>query len=249
MQFNSEASNNDLYSDCRDWCGIEETDTTTYPLTKFTRAANKGLDKAVTLIMKSDARWKWDDLNQTDLPIGTTDLVSGQIDYGLDTSHLKVRRVRIKDPSGTWITLDRVSRRERTDSQENATSGTPESYDLIGNSVYLDKQPNYSSTGGVEVQFQRGASYFVTTDTTKKPGIASQFHQLISLYPAEEYCAKNDMSKRLAAIQKAIEKMEADVQVFYSQRDEDEQPQITFKRNDYGESALGNGFAANDHGF
>jgi hypothetical protein len=245
MQFNGHTNNEDLYSDTRDWCGIEETDTTTYPLTKFTRAANKGLDKAITLIFKSDARWKWDDANNTsDLPIAYSDLEADQSDYGIAVTHLKIRRMRVTDTEGNWITIERKTRRELTDAQLNAESSTPTSYDIVGNSLIFNPAPSYSTDGaatnasGIEMQLQRGASYFDIADTTKKPGFASQFHQLVSLYAAEEYCAKNDMPKRLAVIQNAIIKMEGDVQLFYSQRDEDEQPKLSVRNEDYGISSL-----------
>ena len=101
----------DLYSDARFWCGIANTDTTTYPLADFTRNANFALDRVSSLIMK------WDDTNNTDLPIATTSLVASQQDYGIAVGHLKVLKVRIKDQQGNWVSLDPINRRDLTDSQ------------------------------------------------------------------------------------------------------------------------------------
>lgn len=58
-------------------------DATTYPIADLTRNANAALDNVVTLILGADQRWQFDSTNSTDLPIGTTDIVSGQQDYSL----------------------------------------------------------------------------------------------------------------------------------------------------------------------
>ena len=140
----------DLYSDARFWCGIANTDTTTYPLADFTRNANFALDRVSSLIMK------WDDTNNTDLPIATTSLVASQQDYGIAVGHLKVLKVRIKDQQGNWVSLDPINRRDLTDSQLTTTAGDPKRYDKVGNSLFLYPKPSYASSGGLEVQFQRG---------------------------------------------------------------------------------------------
>ena len=61
------------------------------------------LDDVVSVILQSDAKWKWDDDNQTDHPIGTINLVNGQQDYELaGGTYLKVNRVEVKDVNGNY---------------------------------------------------------------------------------------------------------------------------------------------------
>ena len=222
----------DLYSDARFWCGIANTDTTTYPLADFTRNANFALDRVSSLIMK------WDDTNNTDLPIATTSLVASQQDYGIAVGHLKVLKVRIKDQQGNWVSLDPINRRDLTDSQLTATAGDPKRYDKAGNSLFLYPKPSYASSGGLEVQFQRGASYFATTDTTKTPGFATHFHRLVSLYAALDYCETNDFDKRAAKIRANIQTLEAELITHYSSRDLDAKISLKIQNEDYGQIGL-----------
>ena len=235
MIYSGETNEQDLVGDCKWWCGIDYADTTTYPIKDITRNANLGLDKAVSLIMRADTRWKWDDINNTDLPIATTSLVSGQEDYPIAVTHLKIIKVRIKDSAGNWVSLDPTDRRDLSDYQLTATAGDPKRYSKIGNSIFLNPKPSYASSGGLEVQFQRGANYFAYDDTTKTPGFASQFHGLVSLYAALPYCEVNDLEKRAMKIRARIQEMEASLVDFYSSRDADTKINFSIRRENYGE--------------
>lgn len=268
MQFNSETNGLDLYSDARYLCGIDETtDTTSYPIKAFTRNANLGLDRVLSLIFKADGEWKFDDTNQTgELLDVSNNLTNGTQKIPLSVTWLKIARVRIKDQGGNWVTLPEVSRRVLSDSQLTAPSGTPASYSHLGNYLYFDKAPNYSSSGGVEVQFQRGSSYFIYTDTTKTPGFASPYHRLISFYSALDYCEVNGLSDRSASIRARIgappdlmnnqagSGMEKELVDYYARRDDDVKVTLTPLREDYGQRGLNPGSGSypttpNPHGF
>lgn len=258
-QFNSEANGLDLYSDCRYLCGIDETsDTTSYPIKAFTRNANFGLDRATMLIFKADGWRPFDDTNQSGelLDVSNT-LTSGTQKLALSVTWLKIGRVRVKDQSGNWIVLPELPRRAQSDSQLTAASGTPSAYFILGNYLYFDKAPNYTAAAGIEVQFQRGASYFAYTGTdTKTPGFAGQFHRLISLYAALDYCEVN-VESRVAGLRARIGSppdlennepgsgMEKELVDFYSARDTDMKPAVQPQREDYGQLGLGSGSGAN----
>lgn len=254
MQFQSETNNLDLVSDVLFWCGIDSSDTTTYPIKDITRNANLALDRVVALIQRADNVWEWDDTNNTDLPIATTTLVAEQQDYSLSVTHLKLKEVRVKDGAGNYHVLAPITRHELSDAQLTATSGMPAYYDVLGNSLFLYPKPAataVTTSAGLELQFQRGASYFAYTDTTKTPGFATQFHRLISLYAALDYCQVNDLDKRVAKIMAVLSKMEADCIDFYSQRDADMKVSLKTQRDDYGQMSLGaNGVTSNNpYGF
>jgi hypothetical protein len=255
MQFSGESNYLDLYSDARALCGLDETsDTTTYTLKAFTRNANFGLDRVNALVLKANG-WNipFDDSNQTGELLDTTNnLVSGTAKTSLGATWLKIAKVRIKNASGTFVTLPEVPRKALADSQLTATSGTPQSYYLLGNYLYFDKAPNYSSTSGLEVQFQRGSSYFAYTDTTKTPGFAIDFHRLISLYGALDYCEINLLIDRADMIRTRIGSppdvmngeagsgMEKELVDFYSQKDSDILPSLQPRHEDYGQIGLAN---------
>lgn len=251
MQFNSETNSLDLYSDAREWCGIDYlTDTTTLTLKSFTRSANFGMDRVIMLILRADGKWEFDDTNNsaTELLDVTTNLVSGTKKYAIGITWLKINRVRIKDSAGNWITISPKGRREWTDSQLTASSGLPREYDLMGNWLYLDKAPDYASSGGLEVQYERGPSYFATSDTTKVPGFATPFHRLISLYGALDYCEMNDLDSRAAKIRLKIGSpptetsagsgLEMELVNFYASRNVDDRPAVSVREEDYGQSGM-----------
>lgn len=238
MQFNGDSNNLDLYHEALWWAG-QGTDTTQFTVAQFTRSANFGMDRVISLIFKSDQKWQFDDSNNTDLPIATANLVNGQQDYSFAVTQLKVWKVRIKDSGGNWVTLDPVDRRDLSDSQLTESNGTPRRYDKLGNSIFLYPASDYSSTGGMEVQFQRGASYFIPTDTTKTPGFASQFHRLIAFYGARDYLAINGVTNQWKIVDNEITKMENDLLDYYSSRNPDEHQRLATAKEDYGEQALG----------
>lgn len=264
MQLNSETNGLDLYSDARWWCGIDPlTDTTSYLIKDFTRNANFALDYVETLILKADGWTKFDDTNQTgELLDVSNNLVSGTQKLAIAITWLKIGHVRIKDSGGNWITLPELNRKTQSDGQLTATSGTPSSYFRLGNYIYFDKAPNYSSTGGIEIEFQRGASYFIYTDTAKVPGFATQFHRLISMMPALDYCDLNDLTTRANALRGRIgtppdmmngqpgSGMLKELTDYYSMRDTDEKAALKPLKEDYGSLGLssGNG-SVNPKGF
>ena len=225
-----------LYHDALYWAKANSTQLPVDP--DFTRFANMALDTVDALIKKSDAVWEWDDSNNTDLPIATSDLVANQEDYSVPVTHAKILRVRVKDQGGSWVTLEPVDRRQVSDSELN-DSGTPSKYDKIGNSIFPIPKSSYSSTGGIEVQFQRGASYFTTSDTTKTPGFAVQFHRLISLYAALDYTDRNSMDRQSIKIRERIKEMREDLMDYYATRDHDSNPSLRVRKEDYGASELG----------
>lgn len=249
-QFQSETNNLDLYSDCLWLCGILASDTTTYPIKDFTRNANFGLDRATVIIVKADGNWKHDDTVQTsELLDITTALVTGTKKYLIPVTWLKIGApVRVKDSSGNWHTLTAKNRNRLTDA-ELAETGIPETYDRLGNYIYLSPTPNYSLAGALEVPFQRGPAYFTYTDTTKTPGFASTFHRLISLYAALDYCETNELASRVKSIQGKIDKLEAEMVLHYSERNEDEQPNLNIEKDDYGQIGMTNNFDSNPKGF
>lgn len=238
MQLQSEANGLDLYSDCLWLCGISSSDTTTYPIKDFTRNANFGLDKVTSKILKAK-NWQHDDTVQTSEILDTSvAIVSGTKKYAIPVTWLRIGSpVRVKDSAGNWHTLTHKERNELTDA-EIAATGVPKTYEKRGNWLYLFPTPDYSATAGLEVPFQRGPSYFTYTDTTKTPGFATDFHRLISLYAAEDYCATNTLNNRLAMIREQIAKMEAELILHYEQRDDDAQPNLTLEKEDYGQLAM-----------
>ena len=225
MQYNSNATSQDIVSDVKFWTGIPSADTTTFPIADITRGANEALKRISSLIMRYDAKWEWDDSNNSDLPIATTTLVVSQHDYSIATTHLKILRVRVKDANGDYYTLDAKDRPELSDAELIEDDGQPRCYDKLGNSIFIYPAPKSGTVtlaAGLEVQFQRGANLFITTDTTKEPGFDSRFHRLVPLYTALDYTEANGLVQRTARIRERIQGMEQELIRAMTERSADE---------------------------
>jgi len=199
------------------------TGSTDNLLPTFTRNINEALNRVTSLILQSDARWQFDDTNNTDLPIGLTTLTTDQQDYSLSVTHLTINRVEILDANGNWQKLEPI---DQTDIYNQSltdflkTSGTPKYYDKIGNSLFLYPKPSYTQASSLKVYFQRPPSYFTVSDTTKTPGFNSIFHRLVALIASRDYA----MSRSLACAKTLIELVtqgEQDLQDFYALRNKD----------------------------
>jgi hypothetical protein len=197
--------------------------SSSYPIADLTRNINRAYDRTVSLIMQADGRWQWDDTNNTDYPIATTALVSGQKDYTLSVTHLKILRVEVKDTNGDWIVLDPMDPKDTDEAISSFldTDSLPLYYDKIAHSIFLYPSPDYSQAASLKVFYQRGPSYFDTTDTTDVPGFNALYHRLLSLHAAYDYAYKNQLP--IAGNLKAeVLEMEQDLQDNYSLRNKDE---------------------------
>lgn len=246
MQFNSQADNLDIVSDVKFWCGIDLTDTTTYSNKEIARNANFALDRIHSLIIQADGKWRHNDQNDTSVDlIDTSTTISAARKVAIPITWLKVAMVRFIDSAGNKTILKPSSRRNWTTNMLNGTgTGTPTTYELIGSFVYFDT----TCSGTLEVQLQKGPSYFDDADTTKAPGFIAQFHRLVSLHSALDYCEVNDMDSRAAKLRNKIGSppteastgsgLERELVNFYATRQVDDQPALSTAREDYGASAL-----------
>lgn len=203
--------------------------TTKYSTADITVSANRALDRAVGLIRQSEGRWQWDDSNNTDLPIATTGLVADQQDYSLDATHYRIERIEVKDTSGNWTKVQPIDKADLFDTSITdflSGGGTPTYYDKVGNSIFLYPTPSYTQSASLKVFYERGPSYFTTSDTTKTPGINALFHRLIPLWCAYDYAFINQMEIK-KDLEKEIFKIESELQEYYSQRDRDEKIKLS----------------------
>lgn len=226
MNYNDTSTNLGL---CQEVDGICGTNSTTYPLADKTRRANMALSRFVGIALSADDRWQFDDTNYTDFPIGSTNLVSGQGDYSLATSMLKILKVQILDPQGNTVNLIPIDMNDTTEAQSELfkTDGTPVYYDKFANSPILYPAPNYDLAGGLTVYYQRDASYFTASDTTKNPGIPSIFHEYIALKMAEPYL-RDKGKENYVSVRNEIQKYEEErIPEFYAKRNKDERPRLT----------------------
>lgn len=222
MVFNDTSTSQGICQEVDLICG---TTSSNYQVVDKTRRANSALSDFVSIALASDDRWQFDDTNYTDFPIGTTNVISGQNDYLTSTSMLKVLKVECKDSNGNWTQLTPIDRND-TDIpyEELFSTGTPTYYDKFANSVVVYPTPNYNSTLGLRVWYQRDASPFVATDTTKEPGIPSVFHKYIALKIAEPYCRDKRLENYVSVRNEIMKYEEEIIPEFFAKRNKDEIP-------------------------
>lgn len=176
-------------------------------LKKFTALVNLAFDDFLFHAFGSESSWQFDDSNHTDFPFITTNLVSGQRDYTFVTDDggnliLDVYRVMVADSGGTYREIYPVDQNipNRGDINTDSfidgqnLSGIPTRYDKTANGILLDVIPNYNYTNGLKVFINREPSYFLYTDTSKKPGVPGTLHRYFVIKPAHDYARRNNLA-------------------------------------------------------
>ena len=212
---------------------LTKTNVTSFPTADLTILANNAMERVVSLIIRADNHWQWDDTTQptTDqgdgtggLPIATTALVANQQDYTFATSHLEISRVELKDTSGNWRLLTPIDQHDIKTSLTDymKTAGQPVRYDKIGASILLYPKPDYSQAASLKVWFTRPPIYFAVSDTTKAPGFNTLYHDLVPLWISYDYAMANALPNANQLMVEIVRK-EEELLSGYDKRSKDEQ--------------------------
>lgn len=222
-------------------CGFNVGDISgnTVKLKQFAARVNTTYDDFVARAIKASGVWQWDDSNHTDYPFMTTDLVTGQRDYSFTTDGsgnlvLQIYKVMVKGADGVYREIYPVDQETPNSSKTNVDTfingqdetGTPTRYDLTANGIFLDLIPSYDSTAGLKVFVNREPSYFVYTDTTKKPGVPGIFHRYFALKPALDYARRNQTAN-FNNLLNEVTKLERDIDDFFGMRDKQTPKRLT----------------------
>ncbi len=225
MLFNPTDKSNSIIADI-DFLlfGDGSTLNTEYSLADRTRNINISLDEVVTELFKADPNFMWDDTTNPDFPIATIETDKDHVT--LPDESLVIHRVRIK-VNGELQTLAPTTRRELSDSELNA-SGTPSKYYKIDNAIF--PIPLADSSFEYELEFQRGANHFSTTDTDVKPGFNSQFHQFLSIGASIRYALANGMKEKASFLMSEKERVRAMIQDHYARRSPDDRTRLKLSK-------------------
>jgi len=231
MQFSDTSNRTGIIELVEDLTGTPSTTTSSYPLKTKTRDINNAFARFMMLAISHAGKWQIDDTNQTGHPILTTNLVENQQDYnytvdGESTPNqiLDLFRVEVKDSSGNWSQIypfDQSDIQGQPLTTLMSTAGIPQYYEKIGNSLFLYPKPSASVTSGLKLWFARTPSYFVSTDTTKKPGIPDIFHEYLAYRAAYQFCSRKTM-KIAETYKRDVLEMEDSIEQYYSTRSRDE---------------------------
>lgn len=196
---------------------------------------NSALEQVVGWLLTADGTWQWDDTNNTDLPIGTQTLVSGQSAYSFNDKFLHLLEVQVKNKEGDYVILTPIDQREYSDEtpleEDFSTSGMPVYYDKVTDDTIKlypapDNGVNVTLASGLKIKFKRTAHLFLATDTTEAPGFASPYHIILAYMASVPYCMtyKKD---RVALFEKKIGELKNELIGLYSQREKDKRKVMT----------------------
>lgn len=196
MQFSDTTNKNGLIQRCEDYAGLGDAgisgDSTL--LKKFTGYINSAYHKVVIMILRSQDEWDFDDINHTDYPILTTDLVANQQDYTIPASEkvLKIKSLEVTYDGTNWYKATPLDKSELSIPTDTTTIGnnfsqTQPYYDIQYNAVFLYPIPDAAVTGGLKLQWTREIDEFTSSDTTQEPGIDEAFHPMLALDATLQY--------------------------------------------------------------
>ena len=203
-------------------------------LRALTADVNLALDDFWAIAIQASGEWQIDDSNYTDgsgdYPIIKTNLVSGRRDYPFITDEygnqiLDIYKVLLADSNGTFHEIFPVDVQSQpgTEAFYDGTnaSGMSYRYDKTANAIVLEFLPDYSISGGLKVYINREASYFASTDTTKKPGVPGILHKYFALKPAMDYVRIHGTSEAYTKIANEVTKMEQSIKTYFGRRNKD----------------------------
>lgn len=231
MEFSDTTNKDGIIELIEDLTGTQSSSSSSYTLKKKTRDVNNAFARFMMLAISASGRWQVDDTNQADYPIITADLVASQTDYSFTNDGstpanqiLDITRVECKDSSGNWKKLSPI---DQDDLQNIAidefmdADGIPSYYDKRSNGLFLYPAPSYASTAGLKIYYNRTPVYFLSTDTTKTPGIPDQFHEYLAVRPSYTYAHAKGLNNK-ADLRNEMLTMEEDIKEFYRDRNKDE---------------------------
>lgn len=222
---------------CQDTDFLVGTNSDSYTRANKARNMNNWLRTLVAWIWEVNDDWQYDDSNLATLPIATTNMVAAQKDYELPTI-AKIERCEVMDNNGDWVIVKPIDWKQVTETameEFRETDGLPEYYDMVGNSLMLYPAPSATDctlANGLKIYVERDIDAFSSTDTTQEPGVPDNFHRILSLGAAMDYCLAKGLMDKAKDFLTMIEYMKKEVQRFYSKRNIDMKVKIHANREE-----------------
>jgi hypothetical protein len=207
------------------WAGFEQGDISGDTTLKevFTDRINRRLDRAFGMLGAGSRLSQIDDTNYSEHPFSLFDIVEDQHDYEflsdedgnkisditavmikVGTSFKKIDKVTLDDDDAELIM------------SPNSTKGIPNKYIERNNTIFLSPIPNYSLSDGGKLFYKRVPSYFTTSDTTKQPGIPTQFHEMIAVGSAYDWLLvhKSNAQVEITRVENELDRLEREFRTY-----------------------------------
>ena len=249
MQFNETATRSGLVQEVEDLTGVGATGITgnTILFQTTTRNINQWYLKAIAWLLESSHKWQFDDSNYTSFPRAYTTMIADQNDYTLPpavppsglvggvSTFLRLIKIAVLNSAGDEVVLAHTDESEARLNEMYPTSGMPEVYILVGNSVKLFPAPSASMTtlvAGLFCYFERSVDLFTTADTTQEPTLPEPFHRILSLGASYDY-ALSQGGANMNNLRQEIEALKKEMQSFQVGRNRDVRIRMSPRRERY----------------
>lgn len=223
MQYNSHSDDQDIVSLVNDMTGLSKT----AEIRQITRACNEAGRKIWTWIFESYGGWQYDDSNNSNLPVATANLVANQQKYTLPSEALTVKAVEYMQAGGNWHKLDSLPialiNQFTSEKEWQDEPSEPRYYSLLNGLLKLYPPSDTSRNSALRIQFDRGSISFASTDTTKTPGFASEFHEAVAV-GGSYFIARNKGLKQVADLKDNWIDYEGRIKSFYAKKWQEENP-------------------------
>jgi len=214
------------------WGGFQDGDITGDDAMRSIAIAllNRKLDKYLGMLGAGSRNATIDDLNFTDQPFSTFDIVSPQHSYEFkedeDGNQISdITAVLIKtSASGQFVKLDKLTLDEK-DAElimggDTGKTGTPTGFIERNNTIFFNITPDFSLTDGGKLFYKRSPSYFVDGEWTKEPGIPFQFHEMLAIDAVYSWVLihKSNATTLITRIESELNKWEKEFQTYVAMR-------------------------------
>lgn len=173
MKFFDANTKNTIRDEINRICGTTDA---VYALIDKVARVDAALDDYWFLASQSVPKMEFDDTGNTSAPIETQSLVAGTQAYKISSftnAVLQILKVSILTDDAVESDLtreefDNIGEFAETYSTDSGDRGTPTTYTIVGDYIYLDPCPSYSETNGLRVYANREISKYtpVTFTTT-----------------------------------------------------------------------------------
>lgn len=227
---------------------LVDADTTSLTAAQLLIFTNNAYERVVGKLIAMDKNWNFGDSNYTANPTGLVTMTNSKEDYQLAgnststgvstaTPLLTFLGASVKNIGGIWNPLKHISLWELFESDTDPveyfkTDGLPQYYEKREDFLVLYPAPDNGVSvtliNGLKVFYDRRASKFTASDTTKEPGFASPYHSILAYMAAIPYCVSYKKD-RVPAYLNEITRLEKELLAFYGARAKDEPKVMTMR--------------------
>jgi hypothetical protein len=200
-------------------------------------AINNAYDKLHSIILDSQDEWDFDDSNNTELPIATTDLLANQDIYAIPDTLYRLNKVEINYGAGfiKALPLDLNENFLSEDELLQRSNVSTPYYRIFGQTIQFYPKPTAEVSNGLKLYYDRAITHFTSdeyTAGTVKPGLDQLWHDYIALQASLDGAVKYNLVNK-GDLSNLLQEMEQRIRKYYGKKTTDRKLKLTNFIEDY----------------